>query len=71
MVDFDNGRCLFSQKLDQPLGQIAPGPVLARAGLREHLHRQDFPVSQVNTQPLKAGGRRLDAGIIDADVAKK
>lgn len=47
---------------------LAP-PVFARAGRRQIFTGKRGPIRQIDAQPRQAGGRRLRAEIVDADVA--
>jgi hypothetical protein len=47
---------------------LAP-PVFARAGRRQNFTGKCGPIRQIDAQPLQAGGRRLRAEIVDADIA--
>jgi hypothetical protein len=69
VVDAYKSRYVFGKAFDQPLGNAAPRPALARARRRLHLGRWRHSIREVDSQASQAGRRGLRARVVDADVA--
>ena len=71
VVDADQRRHVLGQPFHQPFGDAAPRPVFARARRRRNFDGRRIAFGQIDAQALQARGRRLRAGIVDADVPEK
>ena len=71
VVDPDECRAVFREKLCQPFGDSPPGPVFAGAGRGLDLNWRRCTLGHVDAQSPEARSRRLCSGVVNPDVALK
>ena len=68
MIDPDQRRRTVAEFPDQPLRELAAGPILARARRRRDLDRFIDGRRRIDTEALQAAVRRLRTRVVDAEV---
>ena len=68
VIDTDQRRRVFGEKLCQPVCESTTGPVFPRTDRRLDLARRRGSIRKIHTQAGKACFRSLGTGVVNADI---